>query len=346
MQKQFGINAVRTIRRASLLTTVLLLTSQIALAQWNTNSPHIYNSNSGNVGIGTSAPPELFSLLGGNVAVSTSGSSSSSPTTVGLKFTGSSGETGAFIFGDLLNSLGAMNGGKMLVQSFWGMKIVANRQSATAYSFENGNASGVPVLEVAADNTGSYAALGPVLLVVGASGQSANLQEWKNSSGTVLATVSPAGNITTVGNITASGNIAAKYQDLAEWVPAVGNLKAGTVVILDPDKTNTVMASHGSYDTRVAGVVSDLPGIVLGEAGEGKVKVATSGRVKVRVDASQGGIQTGDLLVTSDREGIAMKSVPMNIDGRKMHQPGTLIGKALEPFAEGEGEILVLLSLQ
>jgi hypothetical protein len=106
------------------------------------------------------------------------------------------------------------------------------------------------------------------------------------------------------------------------------------------------MASHGSYDTRVAGVVSDLPGIVLGEAGEGKVKVATSGRVKVRVDASQGGIQTGDLLVTSDREGIAMKSVPMNIEGRKMHQPGTLIGKALEPFAEGEGEILVLLSLQ
>jgi hypothetical protein len=205
MQTQFGINAVRTIRRASLLTTVLLLTSQIALAQWNTNSPHIYNSNSGNVGIGTSTPPELFSLLGGNVAVSTSGSSSSSPTTVGLKFTGSSGETGAFIFGDLLNSLGAMNGGKMLVQSFWGMKIVANRQSATAYSFENGNASGVPVLEVAADNTGSYAALGPVLLVVGASGQSANLQEWKNSSGTVLATVSPAGNITTVGTLPQAG---------------------------------------------------------------------------------------------------------------------------------------------
>jgi hypothetical protein len=29
-----------------------------------------------------------------------------------------------------------------------------------------------------------------------------------------------------------------------------------------------------------------------------------------------------------------------------MHRPGTLIGKALEPLSEGEGEILVLLSLQ
>jgi len=29
-----------------------------------------------------------------------------------------------------------------------------------------------------------------------------------------------------------------------------------------------------------------------------------------------------------------------------MHRPGTLIGKALEPLEKGQGEILVLLSLQ
>jgi hypothetical protein len=41
-----------------------------------------------------------------------------------------------------------------------------------------------------------------------------------------------------------------------------------------------------------------------------------------------------------------MKSEPVNIGGVQLHRPGTLIGKALEPLAQGTGEILVLLSLQ
>jgi hypothetical protein len=152
--------------------------------------------------------------------------------------------------------------------------------------------------------------------------------------------------LTVNGNVTVTGNIAAKYQDVAEWVPASKPLTAGMVVVLDTQRSNQVRPSLTSYDTRVAGVVSFQPGIILGEAGEGKVKVATTGRVKVRVDASKKGIGVGDLLVTSDKEGIAMKSEPMEINGRPFHQPGTLIGKALEPLKEGEGEILVLLSLQ
>lgn len=57
-------------------------------------------------------------------------------------------------------------------------------------------------------------------------------------------------------------------------------------------------------------------------------------------------IAAGDLLVSSGRSGYAMKSVPLEINGRKFHQPGTLVGKALEGLDEGTGEILVLLSLQ
>ena len=74
--------------------------------------------------------------------------------------------------------------------------------------------------------------------------------------------------------------------------------------------------------------------------------VATTGRVKVKVDATNGPIQIGDLLVTSGKEGLAMKSVPVEIGGVQIHRPGTLIGKALEPIASGQGSILVLLSLQ
>lgn len=41
-----------------------------------------------------------------------------------------------------------------------------------------------------------------------------------------------------------------------------------------------------------------------------------------------------------------MRSEPITLNGREFHQPGTIIGKALEPLGGGRGEILVLLSLQ
>ncbi|MDQ2976801.1 MAG: hypothetical protein M3R69_15500, partial [Acidobacteriota bacterium] len=154
-----------------------------------------------------------------------------------------------------------------------------------------------------------------------------------------------AGNINSSATITGN-NIVAKYQDVAEWVPAAEQLPAGTVVVLDHTKSNQVISSTQAYDTRVAGVISAQPGIALGESGENKVLVATTGRVRVKVDASRGPIHIGDLLVTSDTPGAAMKSQPVNIGGVELHRPGTLIGKALEPLAKGTGEILVLLSLQ
>jgi hypothetical protein len=148
------------------------------------------------------------------------------------------------------------------------------------------------------------------------------------------------------GDINLTGTINARYQDVAEWVPSSAQLSAGTVVVLDSTKSNQVTSSFISYDTRVAGVVSAQPGIALGEKSNTKVLVATTGRVKVKVDASKGPIHIGDLLVTSDIPGVAMKSEPVNLGGVQLHRPGTLIGKALEPLEKGKGEILVLLSLQ
>lgn len=166
-----------------------------------------------------------------------------------------------------------------------------------------------------------------------------------------IGTTAPTAKLHVMGNATVSGalsagSFAATYQDLAEWVPAGSRILPGTVVVIDPDRSGEVRAGSLAYDTRVAGVVSVKPGIILGEAGEGKVMVATTGRVKVKVDASRGAIRIGDLLVTSEREGMAMRSEPIVVAGTKIHRPGTLIGKALEPLLEGQGEILVLLSLQ
>jgi hypothetical protein len=166
-----------------------------------------------------------------------------------------------------------------------------------------------------------------------------------------IGTSSPQAKLDVAGDIHASGaitgaNVHAQYQDVAEWVPSRGTLRPGTVVVVDPDGENRVTSSSEPYQTSVAGVVSLQPGILLGEPGAEKSQVATTGRVKVRADATGGAIHAGDLLVTSAKPGVAMRSEPIELNGRRFHQPGTIVGKALQPLPSGEGEILVLLSLQ
>lgn len=154
------------------------------------------------------------------------------------------------------------------------------------------------------------------------------------------------GNQTVNGNVTVSGNIGAKYQDVAEWVESAVPLAPGTVVIVDPRQPNRVREAARAYDTGVAGAVSPQPGIVLGERGDTKAMVAQSGRVRVKVDARYGAIRIGDLLVTSPTPGHAMRSRALQLGSQNLHRPGTLLGKALEPLSKGQGEILVLLTLQ
>lgn len=167
-----------------------------------------------------------------------------------------------------------------------------------------------------------------------------------------IGTSTPAAKLHVNGDIRATGAIygatviGAVYQDVAEWVPASTEMTAGTVVVLNKMKSNEVIASSKPYDSTVAGVVSAQPGILLGIAGDEKERIATTGRVKVRVDATREPIEVGDLLVTGDRPGTAMKSIPVEIGAISMHRPGTIIGKALEPLNGGVGDILVLLSLQ
>jgi hypothetical protein len=167
-----------------------------------------------------------------------------------------------------------------------------------------------------------------------------------NAGNVGIGTAAPSSKLHVVGDVTVTGNINAKWQDVAEWVPSVQKLSVGTVVVVDAAGQNHVLASVKSYDTGVAGVITGQPGLILGEGGEGKVMVATTGRVKVRVDATRAPVRAGDLLVTSDVPGVAMKSVPVELSGVTFHRPGTIIGKALEPLEKGTGEILVLLSLQ
>lgn len=226
------------------------------------------------------------------------------------------------------------------------------------YNMRTGDATESRGFLLGYDSSGVIGVLG----AVGVSGQIAfwnhNGSNWgermrMDSLGNLgIGTSSPVakldvnGDTNITGNVSVSGNIAAKYQDFAEWVPASSGISAGTVVIVDETLKNHVVPSAEPYDTRVAGVISEKPGLILGEAAAGSVQVATSGRVRVHVDATGAPIHIGDLLVTSGREGTAMASRPISVSGMKIHRPGTIVGKALEPLSTGTGDILVLLTLQ
>jgi hypothetical protein len=335
------------ILRSHFLNLVLISLVLIALqaiparAQWTANGNNINNTNSGNVGIGTSNPDKLLTVQGSVpfvgvlAAIRTTGpyngfgllldATGGGNNNLGLAIGGAVKANFAF---DSRGFLGFMNAAYS--NNDFGLRL--NSDGSLSFHDALNYPSSERFRITAAGNVG-----------IGITNPSEKLAVLGNVN--VTGTGTDTGNITAAGTITA-GNIKAKYQDVAEWVPASEQIPAGTVVVLDPTKSNHVIASTKAYDTRVAGVISDQPGIALGDSGNGKVLVATTGRVKIKVDATRSPIHVGDLLVTSHNPGMAMKSQPLTLGGVQIHRPGTLIGKALEPLAKGTGEILVLLSLQ
>jgi hypothetical protein len=145
-----------------------------------------------------------------------------------------------------------------------------------------------------------------------------------------------------VGSLTIRGgaDLAEPFQMSEEKIPE------GSVVVIDEANPGHLKQATFAYDTRVAGVVSGANGIKAGialhqeGALEGGQNVALTGRVYVKADASFGAIEPGDLLTTSDTAGHAMKVT----DHTKAQ--GAIIGKAMTALGDGQGMVLVLVSLQ
>lgn len=121
----------------------------------------------------------------------------------------------------------------------------------------------------------------------------------------------------------------------------------GMVVCIDPRHPGELVVSTRAYDPTVAGVISGAggvkTGVLMAQAGsvsDGRHPVALTGRVYCLADASYGPIRPGDLLTTSNTPGHAMKLT----DHRRAF--GAVIGKAMTALEEGQGLILILVSLQ
>ena len=176
-----------------------------------------------------------------------------------------------------------------------------------------------------------------------------------------LMTVNQIGDLWARGTLTINGahlfaNTADAYvktltiiggSDVAEpFAMSSADIPKGAVVIIDDTHPGQLKLSEHAYDTRVAGIVSGAnginPGLSLKQKGvlEDGQNVALSGRVYALADASNGAIQPGDLLTTSSTPGHAMKVT----DHAKAQ--GAILGKAMSSLAEGQGLVLVLVTLQ
>ncbi|MHC4475122.1 MAG: autotransporter outer membrane beta-barrel domain-containing protein, partial [Planctomycetota bacterium] len=118
----------------------------------------------------------------------------------------------------------------------------------------------------------------------------------------------------------------------------------GIVLVIDADNPGKLAMSDEAYDSKVAGIVAGAKGqgsgVRLG-AGQFDYDVALAGRVYCNVDATETGVEPGDLLTTSGRPGYAMKAADHT------RAQGAVLGKAMEKLEKGQkSQILVLVTLQ
>lgn len=172
----------------------------------------------------------------------------------------------------------------------------------------------------------------------------------RNAAGTPKITLNT--NVGGDGRITTQELEITGGSDLSENFDVTGRFGIeapvpGMVVSIDPENPGQLALSGTPYDRMVAGVVSGAGGIetglLMGQKGseaDGAYPVALTGRVYVWVDASYGAISPGDMLTSSATPGHAMKV------GDYTQAQGAILGKAMTALPEGQGLVLMLVTLQ
>jgi hypothetical protein len=117
----------------------------------------------------------------------------------------------------------------------------------------------------------------------------------------------------------------------------------GDVVVASPNGNGVLQRTHKGYDSAVIGVVAGKSAVFINNSGKQQrlYPIALGGSVMCKVDARNQPIRPGDLLVTSDTPGCAMKG---SIDS--FGKIGTVFGKALDSLESGTGVIRIYLISQ
>jgi hypothetical protein len=111
----------------------------------------------------------------------------------------------------------------------------------------------------------------------------------------MLLSLTPAG--------AASANISHAYH-------ATGSVSDGSIVSLDPERSDYVEPADSTNGARLLGVaVAGNDSLLAVDEGAGKVQIATSGTVSTLVSTLNGSIGVGDAVSVSPFSGIGMKAV-------------------------------------
>jgi hypothetical protein len=329
---------------------------------WAVSGANIYNTNTGNVGIGTSTPTVKLDVRGSMLVDSSSGS-----LRIGYPSSANQWHFNTIGGGANLqlweNAAGAIRmyfaaGGNIGI----GTTAPAARldilggnwdTASTEGDLRIGNATYRLKIGVATGGAGAghatIAAQGGVNALSLGAGTTLDTQRTLTILGTGnvgIGTTAPAAKLDVNGTARVKV-LEITGADLAEKFPTTETLEPGTVVEIDPDNPGHLRKAQGAYNKRVAGVVAGAnglsKGIILGnlEGSENHTPIAISGRVWVYADATQEAIEPGDLLTTSDLPGHAMKAS----DPSRAH--GAVLGKAMTRLEKGKtGMVLVLVNLQ
>ncbi|MCM8812580.1 MAG: hypothetical protein NC924_01425 [Candidatus Omnitrophica bacterium] len=136
-----------------------------------------------------------------------------------------------------------------------------------------------------------------------------------------------------------NSNLPGKHvYDVAEGMSCVTG-GAGDVVIVSPEKNNTLEIVREAYSSKIAGVISTNPRLYMGP-GEDVQPLALVGIVLCNVSAENGPIRRGDLLVSAAAPGHAMRAELSRVSA------GMVVGKALQSFDAGQGQIYILVNKQ
>lgn len=109
----------------------------------------------------------------------------------------------------------------------------------------------------------------------------------------------------------------------------------GDIVVYGAKPGDATTSAKG-FDRKILGVISESPGLTMGEAHESSAPVAITGRVPTKVNSTGGKIEIGDPITTSEQPGFGMRA----------KTPGKIVGTAMENFAcvdtaPCEGKIMV-----
>jgi hypothetical protein len=171
------------------------------LSQDNVNL--FWDNTNKRLGIGTAVPSAPLTVIG-DVTVDATSSTTAAPRIIGINGW-AAGSAARYTFGDPWNALQNAYNDRMQLTAYWGVDISGNTQTSAGRSFVVGAASDASV------NIIGTTAAAPVLTVTSAASQTGNMQEWRNSGGTAIATISSGGDINTSGGITSTGTAGIGY---------------------------------------------------------------------------------------------------------------------------------------